>query len=84
MKQKINYEEIEDGDIIYVINVLESGNEHLIGDNVVLTGEDQIFIIDDSGLAPNEPFLINGGHELYLDGNSEIYKIGHYSKLVNV
>ena len=77
--KKIKREEIEDGDIIYA--QLESSNE-FVGDDFLLTGTDVIFIIDDASMAYEGVFLVNGGHEICIEDEEDVYKLGHYSELL--
>ena len=77
--------DIKVGDIIY-ITLDEFRNEHLLGDDIslILAGSDVIVIIDDYIEEDSESieFLINGGHSIFIEKDEVIYKLGHYSSLI--
>ncbi len=71
--------EIEDGDIFYTQLSYSMDNDHLIGDDFLLTGTDVILIADDTW---DNPMLVNGGHLFWYDEDTVVFKIGHYSNIV--
>lgn len=87
IKKLIKAGELKDGDIFYVKsrNFIEN-NEHLFDEDMAEhTGYDSIFIADEVAHVDdyNVQVVVNGGLIVYLDTNSKVYVLGHYSEILS-
>lgn len=81
--KRIKMNQLQDGDIFWW-SPEEGANPHLLGHEleVMLTGADQIFIVDDVGDMGEGILYINGGHEVYVTGDEDVVLLWHYGKLL--
>lgn len=74
--------DLEIGDIFY-IKEYSIENPNLHGAHSDLSGIDDIFIIDDfDKFYTHITVYTNGGREIDLDYDNEVYRLGHYSELL--
>ncbi|MDV4025581.1 hypothetical protein CMT52_14695 [Elizabethkingia anophelis] len=82
INKKVKAKELSDGDIFFFSPSVEN-NIYWIGENVDLTGEDMIFITDDASGIHEHSILVNGGFDLTINPEDEVYLIDHLSNLLN-
>ncbi|MDV4026357.1 hypothetical protein CMT52_18675 [Elizabethkingia anophelis] len=82
INKKVKAKELSDGDIFYFSPSVDN-NIYWIGENVDLTGEDMIFIVDDTGDISEHSILVNGGFDLNIHPEDEVYLIDHLSNLLD-
>ena len=82
IERKAKAKELKDGDIFY----FEPNSEinEWLSDKIgqMITGIDMIFIADDCGSISDGRILINGGFELWIYEEDDVYILGHYSRIL--
>lgn len=82
IKKVIKAKELQDGDIFYCF--LDGDSNECMGGaiDVLTSGNDMIHIADDCGERFDGVIYVNGGIELRIQPEAEVFILGHYSEIL--